>query len=557
MFGVRNFIAIVFSLALAASALDSIFVLIHDLGSGEGFPFDTFLLLISFSLIVWSFLLIPTAIVLIIFLSSRAGRFTRLLFYLSGIFYLVAIVALVNAYQNNSSLSASRLSSLEVSGADSTNLLVITADTLRMDRLGGYGNPRIHTPVMDRLCHKGIQLSNCYSNIPRTNPSHGCMFSGLMPYQHGSVANGQPINRDVITLARMLSGKGYLCLAVISAWTLHSDISGLQAGFQLYDEKFSPAIYPNDQCLTLFCSKLLMRMGILPGSYWDTVESRAENTTDRALNLVKAMKERNWFLWVHYFDPHTPYRPPAPLDSLYHYEPEPFVSEMGMKVDAGRQRALYDSEVAYLDVQLGRLLKELDERGMLDNTVIIFISDHGESLGEHQYYFDHGQHLYEPSTRIPLLIIPAEDSDISPQIREGLCSIIDLIPTVSGLIGLDIESLGLAGRNILIENAQVKPTRVYLQTSLVEKYRRGLEFRQKVGIIHGNIKVIMGPNRTVEVYDLLYDAQEVQGLEGADIDDGLLADIELFYQQATSVTGSLKGLSPAALDRLRDLGYIK
>ena len=278
------------------------------------------------------------------------------------------------------------------------NVVVITVDTLRADRLGCYGYEKAHTPHIDSLAREGVRAKHAIAATPLTLPSHASLFTGLEPPAHGVRSNGSfELSDDAVTLAERLKAAGYRTRAFVSAMVLHRS-RNLDQGFDEYDDEL-----------------------------WSQQHKRAalirERSANSTMNLVLGWLDSNspgassnspYFLWVHLFDPHAPYRPPAE--------------------DAKRAPTPYDGEIASVDRQIGRLLEALRTRGELDDTILVFTSDHGESLGEHGES-THAIFIYQSTVHIPWIVRFPAKLPVG-RVYEGPVRTVDLMPTVLGLAGL-------------------------------------------------------------------------------------------------------------------------
>ncbi|MFL6292970.1 MAG: sulfatase [Thermoanaerobaculia bacterium] len=298
------------------------------------------------------------------------------------------------------------------------NILLIGLDTLRADELGAWGRSPSLTPNLDRLAGQSDVWLHAFTAFNSTNPSFVSMMTGLYGKSHGVYDLRTPLPRSHVTLAEHLAGAGYETFAVISASHLGDHASGLGQGFRE----------------VALASEHLA----------------AELAVDTTLDWIADRQGRKpFFAWLHLFDPHTPHTPPQPyalgfrpasplgLDPVRAWipfrEPGPrtFVEPV-----LGGQRDLYDGEVAYLDRQIGRLLGFLESRGVLEDTLLVVVADHGESLGEHGILFRHAG-LHDTTTHVPLMIRwPGADRE--GRRIEGLVQTIDLFPTILRTVGLSI-----------------------------------------------------------------------------------------------------------------------
>jgi choline-sulfatase len=278
------------------------------------------------------------------------------------------------------------------SDAQKPNLLIITLDTTRADHLGCYGMKKGRTPVLDELASRGVLFEEAHSHVPLTLPSHATLFTGQLPSTLNVRLNGLPLKEGVETLATHLKSRGYWTGAVVATVILHREY-GLARGFASYNDTVT----------------------IAPSSGGSPEKRNAQDVTDAALTLAHGI-DRPFFLWVHYYDPHYPHRPP-----------EPFATEF--------RSNLYDGEIAYMDRSIGKLLGGLGESGLLKNTLIVVVGDHGEGLMEHRER-QHGIFLYEYALHVPLLMV--WNGHIGPGLKiRNLCGLDDIAPTVLDLMGQD------------------------------------------------------------------------------------------------------------------------
>jgi hypothetical protein len=263
------------------------------------------------------------------------------------------------------------------------NLLLITLDTTRADRLGAYGGPSGLTPNLDRLAASGVVFERAYCAMPLTGPSHAALLTGRTPRELGVVQNGVALGADAPTLAELLRSRGYRTAAVVAAFTVSSKL-GFARGFEFYDDGFAA----DDALSRLTLARLAGSLGIVDVKA--RLQRPADEVTASAVRWLENPPYGPFFLWVHYFDPHTPYEPPEGYREK-------------TRAQDPQVRA-YDGEVAFMDAQIGRLLGALRDFGLRENTVIVATADHGESLGEHGYYYDHGRYVYEQSMHVPLIV---------------------------------------------------------------------------------------------------------------------------------------------------------
>jgi len=327
--------------------------------------------------------------------------------------------------------------------------LLVSVDTLRADRLGAYGSDRGLTPRIDALARESEVFAAAYAPASHTLPSIAALLTGRLPQEIGVVDNLSRLAPGVPTLAAELASRGLTTGAVVSNWVLRR-ASGLDAGFAVYDDQL-----PQEETTRAVPERI------------------ARDTTDAALGLVAdcaATPERRCFVWVHYQDPHGPYAPPGGRERHLAREraeadgrrllpllPGPFgaggipsYQAVAGEREVAFYRAGYDAEIAYLDGEVGRLLDGVQERGLWDRAVVVFTADHGESLGENDYWFGHGEDLTEALVRVPLLLrVPGR----APRGRSDVASLVDLRRTLLALATGEPGQPGERGRDLLAAEA--------------------------------------------------------------------------------------------------------
>lgn len=313
------------------------------------------------------------------------------------------------------------------SAAKRPNVLLIGLDTLRADAVGAWGRSPSLTPEIDALAKESDVYLDAYTAFNVTNPSFISIMTGLYGKNHGAYDLETPLPRTQVTLAEHLRQAGYATMAVLSASHLQDVNSGLGQGF---DEVTRASEH--------FAGELPVDMTI------DWLAARAKSAT-----AALPAPPKPFFVWLHLFDPHTPHTPPEPFASGYEPSapaglspvatwipyrtpgPRAFVEQV-----LGAHKDLYDGEVAYLDHQVGRLLDFLRSRNLLDDTWVVLVADHGESLGEHGVSFRHVG-LHDTTTHVPMMIRRPGRDRTGRSIR-GLVQTIDLFPTLLGALGLPI-----------------------------------------------------------------------------------------------------------------------
>jgi len=279
--------------------------------------------------------------------------------------------------------------------ASHPDIILISVDTLRADHLAPWGGDPTVAPAINTLAAQSIRFPDTLCDVPLTAPSFAAMFTGRPPLYHGLTRNGMHLPDGVPLVAEDLSRAGYHTVAVVGSWVLKARLCGLDRGFAIYDDHMER-----------------FRWGVALG------ERDAEQVTNAAIRyLAERPHARPLFLWVHYIDPHAPYRRHAGCTPPRPSEPE-------SRKD--RARRFYRGEITWMDRHIARLLHAVPE-----SAVVVFIADHGENLGEHGY-FGHGRQLWQASIRIPLFLRipgrPPVDVDVPAMAH-------DLAPTLLALAG--------------------------------------------------------------------------------------------------------------------------
>jgi arylsulfatase A-like enzyme/Tfp pilus assembly protein PilF len=346
------------------------------------------------------------------------------------------------------------------------NVLLVSLDTTRADRIGCYGYSAAETPNLDALAKHGILFEHCITPSAYTLPSHSSIMTGLYPPHHGIRLNGHAALADAqTTLAERLAANGYRTGAFVGAFVLDGRW-GLAQGFQHYDDEFQ--IGP-DQRLDLA-----------------KVQRPADQVVDIALQWLQQDSSKPFFAWVHLYDPHTPYQPPEPFRSRF---------------QSGGLSSLYDGEIAFADSQVGRLLEFVDRQGLKDNTIVVIVGDHGEGLGSHGED-EHGFFIYDYAVRVPLLMrLPgARAARVPAQVRT-----IDIFPTLLDLVTNETPQQ-VEGESLLelIKGNPEERARYAYSESMAIHLQYG--WSALYSLRTNEYKFIEAPR--AEVYDLRQDPQE-------------------------------------------------
>ncbi len=301
------------------------------------------------------------------------------------------------------------------------NVLVITIDTLRADHLHSYGYDKPTSPRIDAFAEDAVLFEKVFCQSPETLPSHTSIFTGMHPRTHKAISHESKVDPQITTLAEILAKRGYTTGAIISSHVLDAKY-GLDQGFRSY---------------------LAIHYAFPDRKRQEMNEREEDPTTDAAITWLRSKKNDRFFLWIHWFHPHRPYNPPPRYRETFagNYAGPAAVdqNDWAMKVwkeriglaekDIAYMRGLYDGEVAFTDVQVGRVLDELASLDLAKNTLVVVTSDHGEILYDHEYYFGHDIALYDECTMIPLVIrIPTLEA--AQHRAKGLTQSIDIFPTI-------------------------------------------------------------------------------------------------------------------------------
>jgi arylsulfatase A-like enzyme/Tfp pilus assembly protein PilF len=388
------------------------------------------------------------------------------------------------------------------------NFLLITIDTLRADRLSCYGSQHPKTPNIDSLAERGVLFSRAFANTSTTLPSHANILLGTTPNHHGVHENlNFVVREELLTLAEHLKDIGYSTGAFVGAYALDSRF-GLSQGFDVYNDKYSRVHSVN----------------------LSSLERKAEAVIEAALEWLKG-RTSPWFLWIHCWDPHSPYDPPEPFKTQY-------------------KNHLYEGEVAYVDLILGKLFDYMQEKNLFRSTLVIFTGDHGESLGQHGEE-THGFFAYNSSIWIPLIISSPETA---PGRVDDYVSHIDIFPTVCDALGIRMPSF-LQGTSLLpaLKGKKLPERPIYFE-SLYPYYSRG--WAPLKGFILERKKFIDSP--IPELYDLNHDFEELNNLAHRKKVAKLTSQLEEIIRALTP-TEKIDAAQKAdreTREKLASLGYI-
>ncbi|MGH9144267.1 MAG: sulfatase-like hydrolase/transferase, partial [Vicinamibacterales bacterium] len=392
------------------------------------------------------------------------------------------------------------------------NVLLITIDTVRADRLGAYGYARAATPVLDRLSREGVRFTDATTQAPLTAPAHAALLTGAYPARIGVRDNATtPVPDSATTAAELFKSRGYRTGGFVGAFILTGPY-GFAQGFDVFDADFAG-----------FSDGLKLQ-----------VQRRGDAVVDAALKWLAIADTRPFFGWVHLYDAHAPYDPPPRFAARFKSSP-------------------YDGEIAYVDACIGRLVAALERSGRLDRTLVAVVGDHGESLGEHGEQ-EHGMFLYESVLHIPWIMRLPGAAHAGTIVREQVRAI-DVLPTLTALAGVPMSHVdGESVAGVVAGKPRRDPPSSYAETYYPKWHYGWSELKSIRG---DRWKYIDAPKQ--EAYDLRTDPTErrnvastrgplVAGMSGelARIASGLGAGVTIEAPKPDAET----------LARLRSLGYV-
>jgi arylsulfatase len=428
------------------------------------------------------------------------------------------------------------------------NIIIITVDTLRADHLGCYGYDLPTTPNIDRFAEEATLFTYCISAASHTVPAMVSMMTSQHPAYYGvNIADGIVMRLEEPTLARTLSENGYRAAAFVNNPLLDRNLR-LYGGFDIYDDSL-PDFEPMP--------------GLLVEEYLK--ERKADDTGEYVDNWLTATAGERFFLWVHYMDPHGPYEPPERYlenfpESAYPGGPTklsladdkdrggiPTYQYVKGRVSPQYYKSRYDGEIAFVDACVGRLLTRIKELDLWDNTIIVFTSDHGEALGEHDVYFHHSVDVTEEQLHVPLIVrIPGGEQ--VGKIDE-LVATIDIPTTILAAAGVN-DNLGGSGRSLL-------PLIQGKTDGLDREYLVSEDIRDRISFHSRGMKYIADPDGD-RLYDLDRDPDELNNMLGENPNlaapwQSILND----YRSRPKKPGArIDPHDGGQLERLRALGYI-
>ncbi len=400
------------------------------------------------------------------------------------------------------------------------SVVLITLDTVRADHLACYGYRGIETPAIDKLAREGIRFEHAYAQVPLTLPSHTVMMTGTYPMFNGvRDLTSTGVDSRLPILAEIMRQNGYKTAAFVSSFVLNS-MWGLNRGFEVYDDGTDPGSSKNPSVL----------------------ERRGDRTVDRALAWLDSHSDRPFLLWVHLYDPHSPYRPPEPYLSRYVRHP-------------------YDGEIAFDDTQVGRLFARLRELKLYESALIVLTSDHGESLGEHGEA-EHGFFIYNATLHVPLILKLPGQSPRSRVVGHPV-GLVEIAPTIANLCRIPQRFIQSFQSGPLAwmqegEGSHSDPA-VY-----AESYHplNTFGWHELRSVITSKYQFIDAPR--LELYDLGRDSEEIHNLAAGQsaVSVALRENLQTFQRRYANTKANPPSprnpnlLDSEAVEKLRSLGYV-
>ncbi len=425
----------------------------------------------------------------------------------------------------------------EIEGA--RHVIFISIDTARADHFGFMGSKTVRTPRLDAFAAESVVFTDYMTVVPTTLASHTTLMTGNYPHHHGTPRNGFLVNEKNEMLAEILTDAGFHTAGFAGSFALDSRF-GFAQGFAHYDESWDVLVAPGGA---------------------DQNQRSAARVTDSVLEHVDASEiPERLFIFAHYFDPHAPYTAPPPYDTMYDpkgwsdippiatVKRHPSLSDEERRSYARRLELQYAAEISYTDEHVGRLLDELDARGILDNALVVLTSDHGECMWEHGEEFDHGRTVYQ-ATMHTLCVMRLPGMEMGGTRVDGVVASIDVLPTVLGFLGFDTPD-GVDGEAIVLDGAafeeplspRVRFGEATKPGTDVETDPKWYNLNKARCVRDGGHKFVETPYLwTTELYDLEADPGEIDDLLSA-VSSGM----------AGGVTAGARRLSRSELEALHD-----
>ena len=542
-------------------------ILDHPLYSMELSPLAKILLL-DYTVFILFLIFIPFSF-LLLFLLGRWGKFQPFLARLdrarrkgayrivAGIcFGLIAVsaIAAVFGFIRENREAAVTYESRQSSSREDVNVILIVIDALRADHLGCYGYEKKTSPHLDAFAREGVLFKNCYSQSSWTKPSVSTILTSLYPDRHGTTLHAHALPGELVTIAEILRDQGYLTSGFVANPNLKK-IFNFNQGFDFYDDYLMrDKLYYG--VLRELRRKPPYLLKIFKNHFDTHVRDNARLLNARIFPWLEKYKNENFFMYIHYMDPHSPFIPPPPYNEMFPY----------VKGDkASRTVSLYDGEIRFVDEQINILIAELKSLKIYDKSLIVITSDHGQAFGEHGNY-GHGETIYQDQLKVPL-IVKCPGETCGPRIIDATVRSIDILPTVLNVLGI-VTDAPLEGVSLfpLMKNEKNANSseNIYIEENSDNVYVLD-------GIIRNNEwKYIVTEKSRLrdiakeggeELYHLTEDPYELNNMAGQESDmlkimRGSLDSFKNRLHTPAAKPGSVK-MDPETVRQLRALGYLK
>lgn len=392
------------------------------------------------------------------------------------------------------------------------NVLLITLDTTRANRLGCYGYDKAATPTLDRIASSGVLFEQAFSQVPLTLPSHTSIMTGKYPREHGIRDNNQGgLNPNLDTLAKAFHRHAYRTGAFVAAFVLDSHY-GLDSGFDVYDDDM-----------------VTSKMGVQPAQW----QNPGNVVTDRALAWLDTVKDQPFFAWVHYYDAHEPYAPPPPFDSRFD---DP-----------------YDGEIAFVDTQVKRLTDWLASSGLDKRTLIVVVADHGEGFKSEHGEKGHSVFVYDTNIHVPMIFNDSKLEGSGKRVP-AIVELVDVYPTVMDLFGFQRKNKVLS-RSLVdaLEGKEIEDVASYAES---QYGKDAFNWAEQRGLTTARWKYISSTKP--ELFDRAADPKETRNVLvlHKDVAASMLEALKARYAQMEEGEAAPVEDSPEVTAALKSLGYL-
>lgn len=438
-----------------------------------------------------------------------------------------------------------------------SRVVFVTIDTLRADHVSSWGHPIRTTPWVDRLAEEGVAFRRAYSQSATTKPSHSTMFTSLYPMQHGVQNNGLVLDEEFVTMAELFAAAGYRTAGFVST---DAPLGGnVNQGFEVWDQ------YEAD--VSVEGGRKLYRP--------------ANETVDAALEwLADVDADDDFFLWIHVYDPHKPMQPSEQdvqdITYLVERDRERYVNELLSRGVPARRPAvvqdaiLYDAEINYSDSELSRIQEAMASTGMLDDSLWVVTSDHGQGLGAHDWY-GHSKQIYNAQLWVPLVFWWGGGKVPARTVTDQIVEHVDLLPTLADLVGFEVDQImPVQGRSLVphLTGQRVRNPRWFAFAERSRYVDAGPNTQERGNYEEGfryslqdlEFKYLLFTEGDDEFYDLRNDPHEMRNLiDAPEFEDrrGQLLDVLLEMIETMPSGREAESVSEEDIERLRALGYIQ